>query len=200
MNNDAPDWYGEAAQSIAPISMLMAIFMLIYTIWFGFAWGFIGWILFTLSVILACFLIVKSIQHMKHSKLFVNNKSAEGERIGKAMGILSAVSHGPLWLFVIILLIIDLHIFIIPAVTLIIGLHFIPQAKIMNRKLDYFVAPIPILSSIAAFYLALQTNASWLSVYSVAGVGGAIATAIYGLYTVKSYKTLALENGVDISA
>jgi hypothetical protein len=38
----APEWFGEVAQSIAPIGMMMAIFMLVYSVWFGFAWGEMG--------------------------------------------------------------------------------------------------------------------------------------------------------------
>src|SRR5699024_2044798 len=193
----AGDWYGEAAQSIAPVGIMMAFFMLIYTIWFGFAWGTIGWLLFGLSVLLAGIITVKSIKNVKHSRLFAHNITTEGARINLAMGILSGVSYGLLWLFVIILMTIDLYILIMPFVTLIIGVHFIPQAKIMNRKLDYFVAPLPILSALFSFYLAAQPEASWLVVYAVASVGGAIATAIYGMYMLKTYQTLALENGVD---
>lgn len=84
-----------------------------------------------------------------------------------------------------------------PTVTLIIGLHFIPQAKIMNRKIDYYVAPLPILTAIIAIYLAIQSDVSWLSVYAIASLGGALATSIYGMYILRIYKTLAKDNGVD---
>lgn len=197
MNKDAPNWYGEAAQSIAPVGIMMALFLLVYTIWFGLAWGTVGWIVFTLSVLLASFLFVRSIRNIKHSKLFENNQTAEGKRMSKFMGILSGVSYGILWLSVILLFIFDLYIFIMPTVTLIIGLHFIPQAKIMNRKIDYYVAPLPILTAIIAIYLAIQSDVSWLSVYAIASLGGALATSIYGMYILRIYKTLAKDNGVD---
>ncbi|WP_200089110.1 hypothetical protein [Salicibibacter cibi] len=70
---EEPYWYGEAAQNIAPLGMVMAVFLLVYTIWFGFAWGAIGWFLFVLSLLLSSFLFVKSIQNIKHSKLLKNN-------------------------------------------------------------------------------------------------------------------------------
>lgn len=197
MDNNVPDWYGETAQNIAPVGMMMAGFMLVYSIWFGFAWGMLGWIAFGCTVLLSLFLIIKSVKHIKHSKLFINNKSAEGKKIGKAMGILSGISYGALWLSVILFLILGLYKFIMPSITLIIGIHFIPQAKIFNRKIDYFVAPLPILSSIIAFYFSFQNNISWLSVFSIAGIGGVLSTAIYGIYMITSYKNLAIKNGVD---
>ncbi|HLR14378.1 MAG TPA: hypothetical protein VK144_01020 [Bacillota bacterium] len=197
MNNIAPKWYGEAAQSIAPIGIMMSVFLLVYTIWFGFAWGAIGWSFFILSVLLASLICAKSVKNMRHSKLFEKNESVEGKRIGKAMGILSGVSYGILWLFVILLFIFNLYIFIMPVVTLVIGLHFIPQAKIMNRKIDYYVAPLPIFTALIAIYLAIQTDVSLLSVYAIASIGGALATSIYGVYLLITYKTLAKEVGVD---
>lgn len=199
MEKIAPKWYGEAAQSIAPVGIMMSVFLLVYTIWFGFAWGAIGWLAFTLSLLLSTFIFVRSVKNIKHSKLFEKHISAEGKRIGKAMGILSGISYGLLWLSVILLFIFNLIDFIMPIVTLIIGLHFLPQARIMDRKIDYFVAPIPILTSLIAFYLALQSpsNLSWLSLYAIASVGGAIATSIYGIYILITYKNLAKASGVN---
>lgn len=188
MNTDAPNWYGEAAQSIAPVGVMMAFFLLVYTVWFGFAWGTVGWLLFILSILLASFLFLKSIQNIKHSKLFENSQTTEGKRISKLMGILSGVSYGILWLAVILLFTFDLSIFIMPIVTLIIGVHFIPQAKIMKRKIDYIVALLPIVTAIIAIFLAIQSDLVWLSVYAVASIGGALATSIYGLYILRTYK------------
>jgi hypothetical protein len=113
------------------------------------------------------------------------------------MGIVSGVSYGLLWLFVIAFIIFEQYRFIMPTVTLIIGLHFLPQAKIMNRTLDYYVAPFPIVTALVAFYFAFQTNMPWLEVSAIASIGGVIATAIYGIYTVNSYNRLVEENGLS---
>ncbi|MFD1851352.1 hypothetical protein [Oceanobacillus bengalensis] len=197
MDNNVPHWYGETAQSIAPVGIIMAGFMLVYSIWFGFSWGILGWILFGFTVLLSLFLIIKSVKHIKHSKRFIYNESEEGKKIGKAMGILSGISYGALWLFVILFLVFGLYKFIMPTVTFIIGLHFIPQARIFNRKIDYFVAPLPISSSIIAYYFAIESNNSWSSVYAIAGIGGVLSTAIYGLYMIITYKNLAIKHGID---
>lgn len=181
---------GETLQSIAPVSLMMSIFLLAYTIWFGVAWGLVGWILFIVSLFLSIFLFVKSIQNIKHSKLFEVHKTDSGKRIGKAMAVLSGVSYGILWLSVIILVIVSWYELIMPIVTLIIGLHFIPQAKIMNRKLDYFVAPIPITTALCSIILVINTELSWQNAFAIASIGGAVATVVYGFHILHIYKLL----------
>ncbi|GMA48018.1 hypothetical protein TMUPMC115_2273 [Tetragenococcus muriaticus PMC-11-5] len=191
------DLNGETLRSIAPVSLMMAIFLLAYTIWFGFAWGLFGWILFTVSLFISTILFVKSIQNIKHSKLFEVHETKSGKRIGKAMGILSGVSYGILWLSVIILIIIDWYALIMPVVTLIIGLHFFPQAKIMNRKLDYFVAPIPIATALISIILVINSDLPWQSAFAIASIGGAIATIIYGFHILSTYQQLTSHNAAN---
>lgn len=193
-----PGSYGEVAQNIAPVSLMMAVFLPVYTIWFGFAWDVIGWLFFGMSLLFSSYLIVKSIQNIKHSKRFEKNVSADGKKIGKAMGILSGVSYGILWLAVIVFIILKQYTFIIPIITLVIGLHFIPQAKIFNRKIDYFVAPLPIATALIAIFLAINYDVHWSFVYAIASIGGALASSIYGLYILQTYKSLAIRNGIKL--
>lgn len=114
------------------------------------------------------------------------------------MGILSGVSYGVLWLSVILLIIFKQYTLIMPTVTLIIGIHFIPQAKIFNRNIDYFVAPLPIVSALIAIVLAINYDARWSLAYAIASIGGAAATSIYGLYILRTYKSLAIKNGIKL--
>lgn len=37
-----------AVKSMAPFPILMATFMLVYAVWFGVAWGVVGWAVFAL--------------------------------------------------------------------------------------------------------------------------------------------------------
>lgn len=67
----------------------------------------------------------------------------------------------------------------------------------MNRKIDYFVAPLPIILSFIAFYVAFQTSIPWVNVYAISGIGGALATVIYGYYLVDAYTKVAQQYGVD---
>lgn len=194
--SNARESFGEAAGSIAPMGIMMAFFMLIYTIWWGFAFGMVGWILFVLSCVFALYLVFKSIRNIKHANRFPKNKSSECERIGKQMGILSGISYGILWIAAIILALMGLYQWILPVVTFIIAVHFFPQAKIFNRKIDYYLAPFPLATSIIGFYLAVQPGVDWSIVYAVTGTGGAIATGGYGIFMLITYRHLAKEAGV----
>ncbi len=183
-----------AAKSSAPFPILMAVFMLIYAVWFGLAWGMIGWTIFTLLVVYAGWLIFHGVRIVRAAaKLPQPEPTPAGEKIGKQMQILSTLTYIPLWIAIILLAVLSLTRYIMPAVTLIIGMHFVPQAKIFHRTIDYYLASLAIVAALAAFYIALTTNASWQIVYAVSGVGGALATAGYGLYMVMVLRRLMRE-------
>ncbi|MDO4872044.1 MAG: hypothetical protein Q4A27_01315 [bacterium] len=183
--------YGGIAQSIAPMGIVMACFSLVYSIWFGFAWGEIGWLVFTVIILCNFYIVVKSIKNIQHANQFEAHETADGLRITKQMGILSGTSYSVIWILVFILFFSKQERIIFPMVTLIIGLHFLPQAKIMRRKIDYFVAPFPIFSAGLALYLAFNSDINWIFLGAVAGIGGSIATTIYGFYLLAVYKKIA---------
>ena len=106
------------------------------------------------------------------------------------MQLLSTVSYTPLWIILALLGIFQQQIYIMPALVLIVGLHFIPQAKIFDRTIDYYLAPLPICTALIGFYLAFATSTSWQAVYAVSSIGGVLATAGYGLYMVLGHKQL----------
>ncbi|AND79761.1 hypothetical protein [Streptococcus pantholopis] len=196
MEKEQQKFYGEAAQSIAPYGFLMAFFTLIYSLFFGIAWGLIGWLIFALAAVCSVYIACMSLRNIKHANRFEVFESLEGQRIKKQMGLLSAVTYTGVWMSGLILAYFGLHSFIFPTVTLIIGLHFIPQAKIMNRTIDYFVAPFPILSALSAIYLAFVSDMRWYVLWSVAGIGGACATLIYGFYLLSVYRKTAEKFGM----
>ncbi|AXQ78188.1 hypothetical protein DDV21_003400 [Streptococcus chenjunshii] len=196
MKSEQQKAYGEAAQSIAPYGFAMAFFTLLYSLFFGFAWGLIGWFMFGLVAVCSVYIACISLKNMKHANRFEVYESLEGQRIKKQMGLLSAVTYTGVWLCVLVLAFLDLRPFIFPAVTLIIGLHFIPQAKIMNRVIDYFVAPFPILSALLAIYLGIVSDMHWYVLWSVSGIGGAGATLVYGFYLLSVYRKTAEKFGV----
>ena len=197
MDNETKQEFGEIAQNIAPYGIMMAVFTLFYSVWFCFAWGTLGRILFALTVAYGGTIVFASIKNIKHAKRFKAVPSDAGKKIGKSMGIVSAITYSAITVFAVTLAAVHLVKLIFPAVTLIIGLHFIPLGKIMNRKIDYFIAPVPIVFSLVASYLAFTTTMTWLEVYAVAGIGGAIATMIYGAYMLDAYKKVAQKYGVE---
>ena len=197
MDNETKMEFGEIAQNIAPYGIMMAVFTLFYSVWFCFAWGTVGRVLFALTFAYGAYIVFASIKNIKHAKRFKAVPSDAGKKIAKSMTIISAITYPAMTVCVVTLAAFHLVKLIFPAVTLIIGLHFIPLGKIMNRKIDYFIAPVPIVFSLAASYLAFTTTMTWLEVYAVAGIGGACATMIYGAYMLYAYKKVAQKYGVE---
>ncbi|KXT83647.1 hypothetical protein ACVRXQ_11065 [Streptococcus panodentis] len=185
--------YGIIARSIAPIGLMMAVFNTAYSLWFGFAWGIAGWIIFALTAICNIYILCSSLSNIRHARQFEAHETEDSRRIGRQMGILSGISYSSIWILAIILPFFHGEKYIFPMLTMIIGLHFIPQAKIMNRKIDYLTAPFPIVSAGIAFYLAFSTETDWLSLAALAAVGGAIATLIYGFYMLDAYQKAAAQ-------
>ena len=197
MDNETKQEFGEIAQNIAPYGIMMAVFTLFYSVWFCFAWGALGRILFALTFAYGAYIVFASIKNIKHAKRFKAVPSEEGKKIAKSMTIVSAITYPALTVFAVTLAAVHLVKLIFPAVTFVIGLHFIPLAKIMHRKIDYFIAPVPIVFSLVASYLAFTTTMSWFEVYAVAGIGGACATMIYGAYMLYAYKKVVREYRVE---
>ena len=197
MDNETKMEFGEIAQNIAPYGIMMAVFTLFYSVWFCFAWGTVGRVLFALTFAYGAYIVFASIKNIKHAKRFKAVPSDAGKKIAKSMTIISAITYPAMTVCVVTLVAFHLVKLIFPAVTLIIGLHFIPLGKIMNRKIDYFIAPVPIVFSLVASYLAFTTTMTWLEVYAVAGIGGACATMIYGAYMLYAYKKVAQKYGVE---
>ena len=197
MDNETKMEFGEIAQNIAPYGIMMAVFTLFYSVWFCFAWGTVGRVLFALTFAYGAYIVFASIKNIKHAKRFKAVPSDAGKKIAKSMTIISAITYPAMTVCVVTLAAFHLVKLIFPAVTLIIGLHFIPLGKIMNRKIDYFIAPVPIVFSLVASYLAFTTAISWVEVYAVAGIGGACATMIYGAYMLDAYKKVAQKYGVE---
>lgn len=189
--------FGTKAQSIAPIGIVMSFFTLIYAIWFGFAWGLAGWLIFIMLAIFCMFIVKMSIDNIQHSKKFHAVSTDDSRAIEKKMKILSIISYSSLWLAVIISALLGKVKFIMPIVTLIIGIHFLPQASIMSRKIDYFIAPIPITFAFISIWLAFTSDLNWQTLYAISGIGGSIATISYAVYMIVSYKKLVQKYQVD---
>ena len=83
MDNKTKQEFGEIAQNIAPYGIMMAVFSLFYSVWFCFAWGSVGLILFALTVIYGAYIAFASIKNIKHAKRFRAVPSEAGKKIVK---------------------------------------------------------------------------------------------------------------------
>lgn len=192
----APDWYGAAARSLSYQPIIQVFFMLVYAIWWVFAWPVAGTVALVLAVVYAGVIVAQSIANIRHSRRFPSIRTPEGDLIGKRMGILSGVSYGVLWIAVIVLALFGLWRWVLPVVALVIALHFFPMAAIFSRRIDYLLAPIALIFAVLGLVLAAQNEVPWEVVYGVTGIGGAVTTAAYAGYLVVDYRALARQAGV----
>lgn len=188
MENSALEWDQGVARASAPHAIIMVAFILAFSIWFGFAWGTAGWILFAVAMIGAVYILVGSLKNRQLSKSIGNDKTSEVSRIERSIGFLVGVTYATILIVVILLFVLEVAIFIVPFITLVMGIHFLLQAPIMNRRFDYYIAPLPLISSCIAAYFAFQPDASVYMVFAIAGIGGAAAALIYGFYVIDIYK------------
>ena len=121
----------------------------------------------------AIVMIAGSVKNIRHAKRFPVYPTERGRKIGKSMGVLMGITYIVIFTMAAILGISGNDKFIMSAIALIIGVHFIPIGKIIDVKANYYVAPLPILSEIIGLYFGLQTDLPWTALYAVSGTGGA---------------------------
>ncbi|MGB3413600.1 MAG: hypothetical protein WBA28_02675 [Microbacteriaceae bacterium] len=188
-----PVWYGEAIRSLAPQPIIQVFFMLVYALWWVFAWPVWGSAAFGLAVLFAGYVLVRSVRNIRHAREFENIPTIAGAKIGKSMAILSGVSYGALWAAAITLMLFGQWRWILPIVTVIIALHFFPLARIFHRKIDYFLAPIALLFALLGVWMASNPEVSWQFVNAITGIGGSVATGAYSAYMLYGYHVLRYE-------
>lgn len=192
----APDGFGAAARDLAPFPLVMGGYSVFYAVWWPFAWGWAGAAAFLAVVIPAGLLVVRGVSQVRHAGLFPNDPTTEIERERKAMTVLNSVAH-PVHLFPsILLLVFGQGRWVLPLMVFVIGAHFLPMARILDRKIDYLLGPITIIAAVVAGILALDEQVSWLVVFAVAGIGGAVSTLCYALYLARAYGRLCARAGV----
>lgn len=189
-----PDWFGAAAQDLAPFPIIMSGYALFYAVWWPFAWGWAGAAAFLIVLIAAALFVARGVMQVRHAALFPNDPTPQIERERKAMMVLNSITH-PVWMFPsILLLVFGQGRWVLPLMVFVVGVHFVPMARILARRIDYLLGPVTIIAAIIAAIiagiLALDEQVSWLVAFAVAGIGGAIATHCYALYLAREYQRL----------
>ncbi|MGB4777304.1 DUF7010 family protein [Microbacterium sp.] len=192
----APGGFGAAARDLAPFPAIMSGYAVFYAVSWPFAWGWGGGVALLIVLVAAALLVVRAVTQIRHAALFRDTPTPEIERERKAMTVLNSITH-PVYLFPSILLIaFGEGRWVLPLMVFVIGAHFLPMARILDRKVDYVLGPVTMVSAIIAGLLALDTQVSWLVVFAVAGTGGAVSTLSYALYLAKEYRRLCVREGV----
>jgi hypothetical protein len=177
---------GMAITGIATGLILMALFT---TMWAGIANGGLHgkdhyavitvFSLFTLAFIsysIRLFIVSK-----KFPKFTTEEDRLEGKRFSKSYGIIFGIEGTAIPLVCVLLSVTANQQFILPAIALIVGLHFYPMAKIFHRKLDYYLATWTCLVALVSLFSMIKFSEPITQIQPFLGVGIACATVAYGI-------------------
>lgn len=192
----APEWFGAAARSNAFFPILMGTYLVFYAAWWPFAWGWIGALALGVAVAGAAASIVRGVRQVRHAARFEAHPSPDNERIDTAMARLNSLTH-PIWIVgSTALLLTGYGRFVLPLMVFVIGAHFLPMARILGRRIDLLLGPVAMAFAVWSAVLALDPSVGWLTVFAVAGVGGALSTGAYAAYTARAYRRLCERAGL----
>ena len=126
-------------------------------------------------------------EEKKKRRLFAIICTAEGVGIAIAINIVINLHHPELQ---------------VPAMALVVGLHFFPLAKLFKRKMDYYLGAWSTLVALTAIVLSLNKTFDHQATLSFTGIGLAISTTFYGINMIlNTWKVKADEFGQsDIAA
>jgi archaellum biogenesis protein FlaJ (TadC family) len=179
----------EAISASALGSLLMGIFT---AAWASIAnVGFQGrdhYIFLALFLLFVVLFIINAISLYKASKRYpAASTAADKERkkkTGMWFGIIFGLEGITIPIAVNIVIFLGHPELVIPAMALVVGLHFYPMATIFQRKIDYYLATWATLIALAGFYLSLKKNLPESDIRAFIGVGLGMATSAYGFYTI----------------
>lgn len=170
----------------------MAIFTPVYAIWPVVAWPVWGGLFFTAALAWSVYLAVLARRLLRLSHDLPQQPNEYDARIAKGMTIVSSVQGALILSSVIALSLFGLFVWILPAVALVVALHFYPMPAIFGRTIDYYLGTIMLVVAVAGLVLAAAQQ-QWQLVYGVTGLGGALVTSAYGLYIVLSARRTLTE-------
>lgn len=113
-----------------------------------------------------------------------------GRRIGRAYGLTFGLEGLAIFVVAATLSRTGNVDFQVPAIALVVGLHFYPMARIFDRTVDLWIASWVV--AVAALGLA-AVAAAWAAVpavWSAVGVGTALGTAAYGVFMLREGRGL----------
>ena len=89
---------------------------------------------------------------------------------------------------------IDKDYLFIASIALIVGLHFIPLAKVFERKFDYYIGIWTITIAIIGLILIINKNYDYRIVNAFVCVACAVSTSLCGLKMINNGKIILKEN------
>ena len=134
-------------------------------------------------------IILYQIYNCAKLKIYKKSVSASSFKSGKINGKLYFIAVAVEVIAILTVLIIlvstgNKH-FIVSSIALIVGLHFLPMAKIFSRKFDYYIGFWTIIISIIGLILISKNEFDYKIVNAFVCLGCAISTSTYGFKMVK---------------
>lgn len=173
----------------------MAFFTMV---WAGIASGGLAGfgqcaVLFVFGVPAGMF-VACSISLFRASRRFPPLTSIADKAEGKKMGIWYGITFGAEAITIPAVCGLLIHFrqqaFILPAIALVIGLHFYPMARIFKRTIDYYLATWTCVVAFSAIAGIKNNVLPHHTIYALLGMGVAVATTGYGLYMIYEGKRL----------
>lgn len=97
----------------------------------------------TLALLAGCVVRLRAVRNVPSSKDPV--AAAKGKRIGKLFGIVFGIECGLIWICATLLAHLGLSIWVPIAVAVIVGLHFLPLARVFEVPLYYWTGALCVL-------------------------------------------------------
>jgi hypothetical protein len=174
-------------QSIGGGLLLMAFFTIMWSgIAFGNATGAGRYLILIVFSLFSLVFIGYGIYYLSTAKRFpkltTDADKAEGKKMAKLYGITFGLEGILIPIAAGICLFLGHGELVLPAMALIIGLHFYPMAKVFNRTIDYYLASWTCLVAISVVVIIIKGILLPFSAYTFLGLGVAITTTSYGFY------------------
>jgi len=111
--------------------------------------------------------------------------AVRGKRMGIAFGIVFGLEGLVIGVVARILTATGRDDYMVPAVALVVGLHFYPMAPIFGRTVDYWIATWVVVVAVSGLVAVSRAGGAVAPVWSAVGLGVAVATGAYGAYMMR---------------
>ncbi|MGO2112157.1 MAG: hypothetical protein ACTH31_11140, partial [Pseudoclavibacter sp.] len=154
MSNDLRNRVGTIVNGTASGLIPMAVFTPVYAIWPLFAWPLVGAAFFGLAAAWAAYLAVSAARLLRLSRELPSERNADDARITKWMSIVSSIQGVLILASAVTLAGLGLWVWILPAVVLIVALHFFPMPWIFRRTIDFYLGSAMLIVAMVGLYLS----------------------------------------------
>jgi len=167
--------------------LLMSVFTVGWTGNTFAAWPIpAAWTAFGIGLALAAWFITTGVRLLRARGQFRADLTPQDEQVrkttGRNFGIIFGAEGVVIWLTVTILNATGNQDYVIPAIALIVGLHFYPMARVFDRTVDLYLATWTCLVALTGITLLATTDLEAAQIGAAVAIGVALATATYGLY------------------